>query len=163
MNATTVVSLISALATAFIAVGGVIFTQHRADRRAAHERAEQREQERQRWAREDSAQTYEHRRDAYMEFLRTHAAYERAHAEPDPDRGPPEPEDMLSLIDAHEQVAVFGTLDAQEAAEHALREMTDRILGDASPDWEVIQRFRTIVRRDLGVPDRIDEQKDTVK
>jgi hypothetical protein len=51
------------LLSAFVAVGGVVFTQYRADRRAVHERREIRDQERARWVREDAAKTYEQRRD----------------------------------------------------------------------------------------------------
>lgn len=48
-------------------VGGAI-TQRRADRREGKAWARDREREHERWAREDEARTFEHRREAYIDF-----------------------------------------------------------------------------------------------
>ena len=51
--------------------GGVVgstLTQRRADRREEKGWAREREREREQWAREDEARTFEHRREAYLDF-----------------------------------------------------------------------------------------------
>ena len=49
-------------------IGGVLITQRRSDRREALNWERQREREREFWAREDAARTFEHRREAYSDF-----------------------------------------------------------------------------------------------
>jgi hypothetical protein len=49
-------------------VSGVVLTQRQAARRDALSWDRERKREEQRWAREDLARTFEHRRDAYVEF-----------------------------------------------------------------------------------------------
>lgn len=49
-------------------IGGVLITQRRSDRREALAWERQREREREAWAREDAARTFEHRRQAYSDF-----------------------------------------------------------------------------------------------
>ena len=48
-------------------IGGVI-TQRRADRREDKAWARDRAREHERWTREDGARTFEHRREAYIDF-----------------------------------------------------------------------------------------------
>jgi hypothetical protein len=62
-------------------LAGVLFTQHRADRRETTNWDRERTRERERWAREDEARTFEHRREAYVEFYESlrdmaHMAYD---------------------------------------------------------------------------------------
>lgn len=47
---------------------GVLITQRRADRREQEAREHEVERERRQWAREDAARTFDHRREAYVEF-----------------------------------------------------------------------------------------------
>lgn len=49
-------------------IGGVLVTQRWADRREDHVRARERQREHERSRREDEARTFEHRREAYVEF-----------------------------------------------------------------------------------------------
>ena len=49
-------------------IGGVLITQRRSDRREALAWDRQREREREAWAREDAARTFEHRRQSYSDF-----------------------------------------------------------------------------------------------
>ena|SRR5215831_15482935 len=73
------------LASAGIAVlgtlGGVLITQRWADRREdktwRREREREREREQERWAREDEARTFGHRREAYADFYESVKALAR--------------------------------------------------------------------------------------
>jgi hypothetical protein len=56
------------LGTVAAGVAGVLITQRRSDRREDNAWQRERRRERERWAREDEARTFEHRREAYVEF-----------------------------------------------------------------------------------------------
>jgi hypothetical protein len=60
---------LSLLGTAGGAIGGVLITQRRADRREDTNWKRERERERALWSREDESRTFEHRREAYAEFF----------------------------------------------------------------------------------------------
>lgn len=49
-------------------VAGIVLTQRRADRREAAAWTRERDRERDQWAREDAARTFDHRREAYLDF-----------------------------------------------------------------------------------------------
>jgi hypothetical protein len=49
-------------------IGGVMIAQRRSDRREELNWNREREREKERWAREDVARTFDHRRDAYSDF-----------------------------------------------------------------------------------------------
>lgn len=49
-------------------VAGIVLTQRRADRREQQAWDREREREQELWAREDAARTFEHRREAYIDF-----------------------------------------------------------------------------------------------
>jgi hypothetical protein len=49
-------------------IGGVLIAQRRSDRREELNWNREREREQERWAREDVARTFDHRRDAYSDF-----------------------------------------------------------------------------------------------
>ena len=49
-------------------VAGVVITQHRSDRREDVQWTRLREQERERWTREDVLRTFDQRRDSYIDF-----------------------------------------------------------------------------------------------
>jgi len=63
-----VVAALGFIGTLGGALGGVVITQRSADKREQESRADQFKQERERWAREDEARTFEQRRDAYIAF-----------------------------------------------------------------------------------------------
>jgi hypothetical protein len=63
-----VVAIVGVLGTVGGAIGGVLITQRRADKREADAWERELERERARWAREDAARTFEQRRAAYTDF-----------------------------------------------------------------------------------------------
>jgi hypothetical protein len=63
-----VVAVLTFIGTLGGALGGVVITQRSADKRERENRADEFKLERERWAREDEARTFEQRRDAYIEF-----------------------------------------------------------------------------------------------
>src|SRR5262249_19217586 len=54
--------------TASGGIAGIVLTQRKADRREQQTWDRERERERERWEREDGARTFEHRREAYVDF-----------------------------------------------------------------------------------------------
>jgi hypothetical protein len=56
------------LLVAGLGIAGVFFTQWRSDKRESATWARDRRRERERWAREDAARTFDHRRDAHVDF-----------------------------------------------------------------------------------------------
>jgi hypothetical protein len=65
------VASIGVLGTLAGGLGGVLITQRRADEREGKAWAREREREREQWYREDLARTFEHRREACVEFYRS--------------------------------------------------------------------------------------------
>jgi hypothetical protein len=63
-----VVAGLGLLGTITGTIGGVLIAQRRSDRREATNWNRERERERERWAREDAARTFAHRREAYSDF-----------------------------------------------------------------------------------------------
>jgi hypothetical protein len=59
---------VGVLGTIVAGITGIVMTQRRADRRDDRIWARERERERERWAREDEARTFEHRRESYADF-----------------------------------------------------------------------------------------------
>src|ERR1700720_4141159 len=62
------VAALGLLGTVVGAISGVLVTQRRADKREVDAWERESEQERERWAREDAARTFEERRDTYISF-----------------------------------------------------------------------------------------------
>lgn len=62
------VALLGVIGTAAGTIVGVVMTQHAARQREADARTHELERERARWAREDEARTFEHRRQAYLDL-----------------------------------------------------------------------------------------------
>jgi hypothetical protein len=62
------VPLIVAGLAALGTLAGVLVTQRWSDRREAITWARERQREQERWAREDEARTFEHRREVYLDF-----------------------------------------------------------------------------------------------
>jgi hypothetical protein len=63
-----VVAALGLAGTILGTIGGVPVAQRRSDRRDTTNWERERERERERWAREDTARTFDHRRDAYSDF-----------------------------------------------------------------------------------------------
>src|SRR3954454_22785344 len=63
-----VIAGIGVISTLAGSLGGVLITQRRSDRRDDKIWQRERQREQGRWAREDRARTFEHRRDAYVDF-----------------------------------------------------------------------------------------------
>jgi hypothetical protein len=63
-----VVAILGLIGTAGGAIAGVVITQRRSDARDMTAWQRERDRERERWAREDAARTFELRREAYIEF-----------------------------------------------------------------------------------------------
>jgi hypothetical protein len=63
-----VVAILGLIGTAGGAIAGVVITQRRSDRRENTAWQRERDRERERWAREDAARTFEQRREAYSDF-----------------------------------------------------------------------------------------------
>jgi hypothetical protein len=64
-----VVAGIGVLGTILGTLGGVLIAQRRSDRREDLAWTRQQEREREQWEREDQARTFEHRREAYADFI----------------------------------------------------------------------------------------------
>lgn len=63
-----VVAGLGLLGTVLGTIGGVLITQRLSDRREAVAWDRERDRQREQWAREDAARTFEHRRQAYSDF-----------------------------------------------------------------------------------------------
>lgn len=156
-----IITGITALIGAGLALLGVLITQRRADRRELEQWRREREREREVWAREDSTRSYDNRRDAYLHFIyewhRLAEVYGKAVEEYEMNRGfDPEPNHdwLLSLYEKNLAVELFGTEAAQKKAQDA-SDALDRMArhGGSFPDaMAAIKTFQEQARRDLSVP-----------
>jgi hypothetical protein len=147
------------LGVAFLGLGGVLLTQHLANRREDARWHREREREQTLWAREDAARSYEHRRNAYVDFIKefnrrwdtyVNAAEDmaaRADSEPDPDFLDP-------LYGCLIQVQIFGTKEAAERAQDAYDALAARVFSDQKMSLDVLVPLQSEIRRDLSIPDR---------
>jgi hypothetical protein len=153
MWGTVVTALVGALGLA-----GVIYTQHQAgvreDKRWQREHAAERERQ----TREDALLFYDHRRQAYVDFMREilrleDFLVERMDRDPRPYEEPPE-NWLDELHNLSVSVQIFGTRAAWIAANDAI-EALDNV--NTSESWRIFrERFDTYVeqiRQDLGVRD----------
>jgi hypothetical protein len=154
------------LAAAGLAVlgtlGGVVVTQawnsRAEERRQAREDARLREER----AREDLNRSYEHRRAAYLDFLREFdRLYERylapRHGKPG---RPPSFDDPAwdGLDDRHSALLIYGTYEAERAAFRCLQSLRSaasrpedkRLDEDLFEAWVA---YLGLVRKDLGMPE----------
>lgn len=134
---------------------GVWFTQRQSDRRELERWQREREREREGWAREDAARSYDHRRDAYIDFMSEWNRYYdiayRARV-----LGPGEEPDFDWLVDLYGKlipVEIFGTGSAAKSARAALKALSDYAYNGTALDHAIFGELQSIVRRDLGVPD----------
>ena len=163
------------LAGALIAIGGVLITQARADKREVVAREHEQERERDRWSREDAARTFEHRRTVYADFynangelgLWVHGYYDALYVEPrDPDDDPELPLDWASAeYKQLELLELYATPKVARLAHEAhLACMAWGIQAESTRDvnkfrerqeqWELARRnLLAAIRQDLGVPE----------
>jgi hypothetical protein len=73
-----VVAGVGVLGTLAGGIAGVLITQRRSDQREDMAWQRERQREHERWAREDAARTFDHRREAYVDF---YVAYQAMWAE----------------------------------------------------------------------------------
>jgi hypothetical protein len=142
-----------------LSLGGVLYTQYRADVRSREERDKGVERERELWAREDELRSYEHRREAYenfvMEWFRHYDlafAYKVEHdGEPDPVQLPYDFLDPL-MSKALVRVHMYGSHDASLHANEAANNLLDYVLENVEIQHDPISRFQATVRQELGIP-----------
>ena len=136
------------------ALGGVVYTQKRADDREADRRADDTRREEARWAREDAIRSYEHRRAAYADFVTTWEGYvEAVIAGDERDMPPPEGSDWDPLYRARTQVQVFGTAKASAAASSAVSALEKWAGSDTRLDRSSMDTYLAEIRRDLAIPE----------
>lgn len=151
------------LVVALLGLGGILYTQHRADRRADADRKRELEREKTRWAREDAARSYEHRRAAYADFIKGFHRQWKALADATNEelggradyQAPPDYLDALrgNLFD----IQIFGTENAAKLAGRAFLVLHNQVShGEASP-YSVLVPLMQEVRRDLSIADRPHE------
>jgi hypothetical protein len=165
------------LAVGFVGLGGVMFTQIRADRRARLERdredvrltaererenvrlSRERERDQATWAREDADRSYEHRRDAYVDFVKELHQQQRTSvavdAEAEEGHGDPNwkfPDDWFDRsYSCLVQIQIFGTKEAAMLAEKALQTF---YYGSRLDLQDMLDNLQSEIRRDLSIPDR---------
>jgi hypothetical protein len=156
--------VITGLLGALAALLGVFVNGWLTDRREVARWERERELQKLAWAREDAARSYEHRREAYVNFVtqwRLH--YDRAwryRNEPGP--GEPDYDWMDPLHEAFVNVQVFGTKAAVQAAEATMKNL-DAYAGSAAKlDYSLFENLQTQIRRDLAIPDAssVSQSKD---
>jgi hypothetical protein len=151
------VPIVAALAGA---IGGSVLTQVLLGRREDRRWRQEREHERLIWAREDAGRSYDHRRQAYMDFLaefhRLRRVVEAARAQGATSEALPR-QAMDDLTDLWTAVLIYGSEDGQQwasACHSSLRlwawhpERAD-LEETVMEDWN---QYLTQVRIDLGVP-----------
>jgi hypothetical protein len=117
-----VVAGLGVLGTICGTLAGVLLTQRRADARERLTWERQREEERRRWARDDALRTFEHRRDAYVDFYG--ALREMAFLAYNHGLGLSEPEELtegwqLPTYRKLQHLQVYATEEVAEAASSA--------------------------------------------
>jgi CHASE1-domain containing sensor protein len=142
------VPLVSVVLSVLLTSGSTMLVQRHADRRDAARRQLERE-------RENAARSYEHRRDAYVDFIkesyRLWNAFEEASAGGKFDAPA---EYLVPLYDRVIQVQIFGTREAAKLAEKAFENLSDGVFLGDDPDPTALKLLRNEIRRDLSIPDR---------
>jgi hypothetical protein len=139
-------------------IGGVFITQRRADLRDDKTWARERQREREVWEREDRNRTFDHRRQAYgdyvdsLHWLAAQFGHEVAEAW------------MKDAVKSRMQLALYATPEVDSAADATLWACVDWVekfasdpMGDHSRRREKFTDARQVLlanmRRDLGVPE----------
>jgi hypothetical protein len=150
--ASTWVPLVAALLAGLFTLGSVTLTQRSAMKR-------ERERLDATWAREDANRSYEHRRDAYVDFVKELHQQQRTSvvvdAEAEEGHGDPNwefPDDWFDRSYSRlVQIQIFGTKEAAMLAEKALQIFYYENRLHLQDALESLQRE---IRRDLSIPDR---------
>jgi hypothetical protein len=144
------------LVVAVFGLAGVLVTQSLATRREDARWERERARERDRWAREDTARSYDHRRDAYMAFFKTYNerwnALETAWISSGVVNEPPE-DFLAALYDLASEVEIFGTREAASCAREAYKALSAHAFANKRMPDEPLHLFQEQVRLDLGIPD----------
>jgi hypothetical protein len=171
------VALVGLLGTAGGAIGGVLITQRRADKREADAWERELERERARWGREDAARTFEQRRAAYIDFYQANAhtpelisEYVMARLRGDkeaksPSFWSPEAEERFQTLQIYASPRVT---EVAREAQGAYQKMVLELIkwqGDQEEDiiekldepmdrWKLsVHKLLAAIRKDLGIPD----------
>jgi hypothetical protein len=136
-------------------VSGVVYAQRQADRRDALSWERERKREEQRWAREDLARTFEHRRNAYVEFYEslrdtTFMIYNHKMGLSQPVEGQDEPpfDFQLPTYRKLQHLEVYATPFVVQPAKDAY---------DAAWKWGVGARFDQVDEKCAAHQQRYDE------
>lgn len=110
------------------------------------------------WARDDAARSYEHRREAYLNFVtqwRLH--HDRAWRHRTFGRNAPDPDYdwMDDLYESFVAIQIFGTRGAIEAAECAVKDLDDYCTENKDLHYNLFKEVQAQIRRDLAIPDGI--------
>lgn len=133
-------------------LGGVMFTQRHANHREDTRWQREREREQALWAREDAARSYEHRRAAYVDFIKEFHCRREELASGNGEKNAPW-YDML-LYDLLMQIQIFGTNKAAQPADEAFNALINAVEDNEDiPEAEdVLAPLRSEIRRDLSIP-----------
>jgi hypothetical protein len=141
---------------ALAALLGVFLNGWLTNRREAARWERDRDLQAQAWARDDAARSYEHRREAYLNFVtqwRLHhdmAWRYRTFGKNGPD---PDYDWMDDLYDSFVALQIFGTRSAVEAAEAALKNLSAYCTEGKDLQYSLFEEVQAQIRRDLSIPD----------
>ncbi|PND54339.1 hypothetical protein CRM90_28415 [Mycobacterium sp. ENV421] len=179
-----VVAGLGLVGTAVAGLGGVWFTQRRADKREAATWARETEREQARWVREDAARTFEFRRSAYVELYRAAftvfmlaMTYMGAAAQLGEDSDDPEVVNRYAEMQrALEAIQIYGSFrvlalaERTQSAGSSYRLIFSRMgvvnVGDtlttAGQKWgDVLSELHFAIREELGIPDDDSPEAET--
>lgn len=158
------IAALGVLGTAGGAIAGVVITQHRSDRREGVQWTRLREQERERWAREDTLRTFDQRRDSYIDFEEKLRSTALLVSQSQTRTGPSlETDWQLSVFQRLLRLRVFASQEGAETANDVYNalwrwgDMEDSYgdEGDAhNAEFvydEACERFLAVMRRDLRI------------
>lgn len=145
------------LVVALLGFGSVLFTQLIANHREDVRWHREREREKATWAREDAVRSYQHRREAYVDFVRTFREQWNSIlsiiTEEEDDARPPGKRPYDYLDPSYNQLAgieIFGTKEAAKLANKALGTLYGGVFGDRQIPPDVLEPLLNEIRRDLG-------------
>lgn len=143
-------AVVSAMVTA-------VLTQRNANRREDARWQREREREQALWAREDAARSYDHRREAYVAFIKEFHHRWKVSIEVEqagfPTGDPPE-DFFVPVYDLLTPIEIFGTKEAARLAEEACQTLSARAFTNHGLPPDVLGPFQSEIRRDLSIPDR---------
>lgn len=137
-------------------LGSALVTQLLANRREDARWRREREREQALWAREDAARSYDHRRNAYLDFIKEVLRQRKAIAAAQEDRDGSDfdpPGDYLAR--AYErlvQIQIFGSQEAAKLAELVIQLLYEGTTPNDAQD--MLEVLYDEIRRDLSIPGR---------